>query len=268
MEETKIVNIFTMQSADHPNGPRPLGHLDEERDQSRRMEKAFGAMAYQGNVFKYHLDRLTSKALSAFTPPVISYSDQSHLESNHIYDAYEDVFDVLGLEDFRGDFHPNQPYYFPETPPEGQHKTFFPQWAVLADPIEESIGVKLQSKEIRIEVGSLYLMASFKFEPIGGERGLLDGFQMALSQCLLYNGSESVSIETDTIEPTYDRAAIDEVLAITRDIVNDINNGQNADHHFDRFMPLWKHLAERDRVAMMNYEQGIDEDPPYTAFSP
>ena len=84
MEETKIVNIFTMQSADHPNGPRPLGHLDEERDQSRRMEKAFGAMAYQGNVFKYHLDRLTSKALSAFTPPVISYSDQSHLESNHI----------------------------------------------------------------------------------------------------------------------------------------------------------------------------------------
>lgn len=263
----RIIEVFSAHMSDTPLGRRPLGHLDDEQRQFREMEKAFSAMAYQGKIWKFHLDRLFSRAASKLRPPITSYNDQSHLDSNHIYERYEDVFDDLGLTEFRAGFMPNEPFYYPQESREGQRADHFPQWAVLADPIGESLGVKMQSREIRFEVGGLYYMAAFKFEPVTKEDGSENDYKMALSQCQLYNGSDMVVVETDTYAPDYDRGVIDEMMTISREITQDINNGCVDADAFRRYSAIWRHLSDRaDMVERVDYDE--DLIPPYQPFQP
>ena len=263
----RIIEVFQTHMSETPLGRRPLGHLDDEQRQFREMEKAFSAMAYQGKIWKFHLDRLFSRAASKLRQPITSYNDQSHLDSNHIYECYEDVFDDLGLTEFRAGFMPNETFYYPEQAAEGQRADLFPQWAVLADPIGESLGVKMQNREIRFEIGGLYYMAAFKFEPVTKEDGSENDYKMALSQCQLYNGSDIVSIETDTYAPDYDRGVIDKMLAISRDITDDINAGRDAADQFKRYAPIWRHLWDRAALCeAVDYDE--DLTPPYKPFQP
>lgn len=258
---------FEFKRCGDPNGSRPFGVTDEERQQEKQLAQFIMQSMYKSPAHMLW-DKLCLKFHCAVFGPLKGSSDHSHIASDYIYKTPEDFFRRIGIEEDIADKDiSGKPFLFPTHAPEGQHQTYFPQWGVVTDPVEQNgFGSFMDKGATKFEIGGLYSKITLSIGPV------LDGENegaFVLNHAVIHNGNDTKVLEIENDDPDYDPELIETTLNQVGKIVHAIDrNDPDTQSLFDHFDPIYKHLAERRRQRTLCDEDEVPAYKPFSRLSP